>query len=95
MKHPASETKEPSRDPDHMEHSIEIWFNEMVYMYKNSNLQWIVCPMMICPLSGTLMYMAHSWPLCWTSINNKAADESYMRHLVEKEMLGVFDETSK
>lgn len=94
MIHPASQIEEPNRDPDFMSFSVEIWFHENVYSWKQGNMEWQVCPMMVCPLTGELMYMMHTWPLAWVQVKGADIKETYMRFLVEKEMLGVFDETS-
>ncbi len=91
MIHPASQIIEPSRDPDHMSFSCEVWFHEMVYSWKQSNLEWQVCPLMVCPLTGSLMYMMHTYPLCWCEIKDEDVKESYMRYLVEKELLGTYE----
>lgn len=95
MIHPAHNIKEPASDPDFVSRSNDIWFREGVYSYKLSNGEFEICPLAGCPLTGKLMYMSHSWPLLWIIIQDGRIEEAYMRYLVEKDMLGIFDEAIK
>ncbi len=91
MIHPAHCIQPPNCDCDFISFSNEVWFAQGVYAYKRSNNEMEYCPLTTCPITGTPMYMPHSYPLTWVLIKDKEILEAHMRFLVEKELLGAFD----
>lgn len=92
MLHPAKEAKEPTGPPCYSTGEFLVWFYQKRICFRGSNGRFEdVCLLDVCPVTGNLMYLQPYYPIVWTLIDEESMPElyeSYMRHLLEKDMLG-------